>query len=117
MLREQFREGGDGDIEFVLPILHYKLFGVLLRKSLEFSKGGNGGFVGAWVSQGAECDRIQVYNNVSVLLILECPGGNVGRVLLDQGNYFTLSSVRCRYNSDAVCRLWGIRLERVSTCQ
>lgn len=58
MLREQFREGRDGNIELILPELRYEFFSVPLRKSIGLSKGGDGGFVGARVSQGAERDRV-----------------------------------------------------------
>ena len=93
MFREQFREGGNGNIKLVLSVLRYKLFGVSLRESVGLPEGGDGRFVGAWVSQRTKCNRVRVYNDVSISLILECPGGNVGRILLDQGNDFTLSSV------------------------
>ena len=58
MFQEQLREGGDGNIKLVLSILRYKLFSVLLRESLGLHEGGDGGFVGAWVSQRTERDRV-----------------------------------------------------------
>jgi len=93
VFREQFREGGNGNIKLVLSVLRYELFGAFLRESLWLAEGGDGGFVDAWISQRTECNRVRVYDDVSIFLILECPGGNVGWILLDQGNDFTLSSV------------------------
>ena len=51
MFREQFREGGDGDIELVPSVLRDKPFGALLHESLGIPEGGDGRFVGAWVGQ------------------------------------------------------------------
>lgn len=117
MFREQFREGWDGDIKFVLSVLRYQPFGFPPRESPGLHESGDRGFGGTWVSQRTERDWVGVYNDVSVFLILECPGGNVGWVPLDQGNDFALPAVRCRYNSNAICGLWGTCLERVSKCQ
>jgi len=117
MFRKQLRECGDGDIKLILSILHYELFGCFLRESLALPEGGDGGFVGARISQRTERNRVRVYNDVSILLVLECPGGNVGWILLDQGNNFTLSPVWCRYNSNAICSLWCARLKKISKRQ
>ena len=83
VFREQFREGGDGNVKLILSVLCYKHFCILLHESLGIHEGGDGGLVGARVSQRTEGDRVCVYNDVSVFLILECPGGNVGWILLD----------------------------------
>jgi len=117
MFRKQFRERGDGDIKLVLSILRYEHFGFFLRESLGLPEGGDGGFVGTRIGQRTERNRVRVYNDVSILLILECPGGNVGWILLDQGNNFTLSPVWCRYNPNAICSLWCARLEKISKYQ
>ena len=77
MFREQFREGGDGDIELVLSVLRYELFGVPLRETLRLPEGGYAGFIDAWVSQRSERNRVRFHNDVSVFLILECPGRNI----------------------------------------
>lgn len=58
MFREQFCEGGDGNIKLVLSILRDKLLGVLLRESLGTCEGGDRGFVSARVSQRTEGDRV-----------------------------------------------------------
>lgn len=117
MFRKQLCERGDGDIELVLSVLRNNLFGLLLCKPLGVGEGGDGGFVGARVSQGTEGNRVLVDNDVGVSLILECPCGNVGGILLDQGDDVALSSMWCRHNSYAICGLRRARLERVRTYQ
>lgn len=60
VFREQFREGGDGNVKLVLSILHYKHFGIFLRESLGLPEGGDGRLVCAWVSQRTKCNRVRV---------------------------------------------------------
>ena len=58
VFREQFGEGGDGNIKLVLSILCYKFSSALLREPFGHQEGGDGGFVGTWVSQRTERDWV-----------------------------------------------------------
>lgn len=58
MFREQFREGGDGNVKLVSSILGDNLLGSVLCESLGIPEGGYGRLACAWVSQRTKGYRI-----------------------------------------------------------